>query len=156
MFRALERRRDEFHRVEHRRVATGSKRIERARHSLVIARPRHRQPHLVGESGEEHFVARIEALDEQLERPPRIGPPRIVERARSSRSVAMLPLMSSRMPRLTGTRSVLNCVISRRVAVGQLESAAVRPVTKWPDRSVTVTGTTTTVESERKTGRPCA
>ena len=48
----------------------------------MIARPRNRQPDLVGEGGEKHLVARIEALDEQLERPPRIGPPRIVFRAR--------------------------------------------------------------------------
>ena len=80
--RALERRRDELHRVEHRRIAIGFQRVERARHLLVIAGPRNRQPYLVREGGEEHLVARIEALDEKLERTPRVSPPRIVCRAR--------------------------------------------------------------------------
>ena len=44
----------------------------------MIARPWHREPHLVREGGKEHFVTPIEALDEQFERAPRIGPPRIV------------------------------------------------------------------------------
>ena len=48
----------------------------------MIARPWHRETHLVGEGGKEHFITRIEALDQQFERAPRIGPPRIVLRTR--------------------------------------------------------------------------
>ena len=48
--------------------------------------------------------------------------------ARAFGSVAMLPLMSSRMPRLTGTRSVLNCVTARRSPASEISNLISRQV----------------------------
>src|SRR6267142_2788867 len=59
-------------------------------------------------------------------------------------SGVMLPLVSSRMPRLTGTRSLLNCAISCcSPSSKMLKSSLVRPVTKCPLSSLTVAVTLT-------------
>jgi hypothetical protein len=48
----------------------------------MFARPRNREPDLVGKRGEKHLVAGIQALHEQLERAACIGPPRVVDGTR--------------------------------------------------------------------------
>src|SRR6185503_7379544 len=73
-------------------------------------------------------------------------------------SGVMLPLVSSRMPRLTGTRSLLNCAISCcSPSSNTLKSSLVRPETKCPLSSLTVavTFTSSTPLLKRNASPPC-
>jgi len=78
VLRALESRSNQTHRVEQRRIASGPERVERPQHPSVIARPGHCQPDFVRKCGEQHFIFRVEPLDQHLEGLPRVGPTRIV------------------------------------------------------------------------------
>ena len=71
----------------------------------------------------------------------------------------MLPLVSSAMPRLTGTRSALKCVTSCSLLSSKTtKSSCFRSETKRPERSVTVTLTFTssTPLLKRKPSCPCS
>jgi hypothetical protein len=68
----------------------------------------------------------------------------IAERAAAILSAVMLPLASSRMPRLTGVRSLLKCEISWRCPFSYtVKSSFVSDGTKRPYSSVTVAVTFT-------------
>ena len=90
--------------VVHRRAAVRRERVRaRATSCCAIAGPALQQRRIVAEAIEEDLVLVVEQVVQEA-----------VERARASSifSPAMLPLVSSAMPRLTGTRSALKCVTS--------------------------------------------
>ncbi len=83
--RALKSRRDQLHGIQQRGTAAGPEQIEPSQNGGTIVCPGSRR-HFVAERREEHFVGCREPCQEQFERVARVGPSRIIGRARASGS----------------------------------------------------------------------